>query len=125
MSIWTGLAGPVLASVISLIPGMAQNSGASENAIRRELEQIKKQFEQQEKRWNSTAEILFDLLGKLGERINKLENPSVPLWAMNMHYDPGDIVVYKDRKFQCIQGHDSYAYNWQPLQAPSLWKGIG
>lgn len=119
-----GIAASVLGGIISIIPDLAGLSGTSQDAIEREIVKLQEEINQQNKQWNDERQALYDIIGELGRRINELENPPVPLWAMNKHYDVGDVVVFKDRKYQCIQAHDSYAANWTPLLAPALWQGI-
>lgn len=119
-----GIAASVLGGIISIIPDLAGLSGSSQDVIEREIMKLQEEINQQNKQWNDERQALFDIIGELGRRINELEHPPVPLWAMNKHYDVGDVVVFKDRKYQCIQAHDSYAPNWTPLLAPALWQGI-
>lgn len=119
-----GIAASVLGGIISIIPDLAGLSGSSQDVVEREIMKLQEEINQQNKQWNDERQALFDIIGELGRRINELEHPPVPLWAMNKHYDVGDVVVFKDRKYQCIQAHDSYASNWTPLLAPALWQGI-
>ncbi|WP_442944712.1 carbohydrate-binding protein [Nostoc sp.] len=63
-----------------------------------------------------------------GSRVNiyniPRDSPKAPFWKPNKHYDVGDVVVFKGRKYQCRIAHDSYDISWTPLGAPSLWMGI-
>jgi hypothetical protein len=124
VNILGGIAGGVVSGIISIIPGIASQSGASEDAIARELMEIQREIEAQNRQWDDERKALFEIIGELGKRVNQLANPPVPLWAMNKHYNVGDVVVYQDRKFQCIQAHDSHAFNWTPVLAPALWQGV-
>ncbi len=58
--------------------------------------------------------------------IYKIPNDSSqsPIWRLNKHYNKGDIVVFKEQKYQCIQSHNSDAYNWSPPEVQSLWRGL-
>jgi hypothetical protein len=42
-------------------------------------------------------------------------------WNFNSNYLAGDIVLFKDNKYQCLQPHTSLP-NWCPDNTPALWK---
>ncbi|BAB75188.1 carbohydrate-binding protein [Anabaena sp. FACHB-709] len=48
-----------------------------------------------------------------------------PHWAMNVEYMSGDVVIFQGSRFQCITSHTSFAPDWNPTAAPSLWRAIG
>lgn len=44
-------------------------------------------------------------------------------WLVDYDYKAGDIVVYGDAVYECLQEHHSLA-NWTPDAAHSLWKKL-
>ncbi|MGL4453196.1 MAG: polysaccharide lyase family 8 super-sandwich domain-containing protein [Sarcina sp.] len=52
------------------------------------------------------------------EKIEILDDTS---WSPEVSYKKGDIVTYKENKYECIQAHNSII-TWEPEVAHSLWK---
>ena len=49
---------------------------------------------------------------------------SIPNWAPNTLYSTGQIVVYNNEKYSCVQGHSSII-TWEPsIYTQALWKRI-
>ena len=42
-------------------------------------------------------------------------------WAAGESYYIGDMVMYQEQQYECIQSHTSQA-GWEPPNAPALWK---
>lgn len=45
----------------------------------------------------------------------------IDAWAANTAYFVGDMVMYQEQQYECIQSHTSQA-GWEPPNAPALWK---
>jgi hypothetical protein len=46
---------------------------------------------------------------------------SFPLWAINVPYEVGDIVIYQGGGYEVVQAHTSQE-TWAPPATPALWK---
>lgn len=46
----------------------------------------------------------------------------VDYWMMNKSYEVGEKVIYNNSIYICKIAHTSYAANWTPVYAPSLWR---
>ena len=44
-----------------------------------------------------------------------------PLWAINVPYVIGSVVIYQNTGYECIQAHTSQS-TWAPPATPALWK---
>ncbi|MDU6878409.1 MAG: M6 family metalloprotease domain-containing protein [Clostridium botulinum] len=51
------------------------------------------------------------------------DNKEIKEWKPYTNYKIGDIVMYKNCKYKCIQAHRSI-YSWEPIYTHSLWTRI-
>lgn len=47
--------------------------------------------------------------------------PSTPEWKANTSYVAGDLVMYNNVKYKCLQPHTSLP-GWEPSNVPALWQ---
>ncbi|MEV0251907.1 carbohydrate-binding protein [Nocardia sp. NPDC050712] len=50
-----------------------------------------------------------------------MTEPVVSEWTLNTRYEPGDLVTYIGRSFECLQAHTSNP-GWAPVEVFTLWR---
>lgn len=76
---------------------------------------------------SSDASIVVELINygvNLKAHFRKIILPAYPAWDPNGTYAEGDIVVYNEGQYECVNEHTVVAPNWTPELAPSLWKNL-
>lgn len=81
--------------------------------------------------WVTDLEDQISIDAQLQALIDQLKTPTMssgvpwqndyPLWAVGVAVVPGDVRIYQNAGYECIQGHTTQS-DWAPPATPALWK---